>query len=433
MGNELIGFAGLAAAGGVTMLLGLRYPQVSKLLSVVFVVLVALTLYDHFVAHLPFANPEYGQIGAHRALGAKWSREGLRAALQYYTGPDDYFYGFTIALLYSITGESVLLVRAFSVLAGVLTVFFGWILARELWGGAALAGRTWAFLLSPMALLYLSMTRREPYITVFLVLGLWLVVRYCRTGKLRYAGSATLSFYAGYFYHGPIVLAAGVFLVQACVNEVRLLIRRRTGSCRKLMAFGLTSILLIGAFTIQWEELRVPKLGTVTQAVRPMAWAEEVFRVSERDRDHPAAFPTWTVGTSPTQAVALLPLRSAYFLFGPFPWATGGLGGLLFAADGLIYMAYAFLIWRNRRSLWRSVGARTVLLILLVLIVAYAVGTGEHIAAMRHRMKLLAGLVALAVPMLPRLSFRIGPRCRSARAGRSAVPGKTPNLSCGPR
>ncbi|SDB62212.1 hypothetical protein SAMN05660653_03265 [Desulfonatronum thiosulfatophilum] len=78
------------------------------------------------------------------------------------------------------------------------------------------------------------------------------------------------------------------------------------------------------------------------------------------------------------------------YFFSPFPWDISDPRHLIGLADGLLYMALAALLWRNRKIIWADPVARTVL-VLLSLVLVYGVAVGNFGTGLRHRSKLWPG------------------------------------------
>jgi hypothetical protein len=66
-------------------------------------------------------------------------------------------------------------------------------------------------------------------------------------------------------------------------------------------------------------------------------------------------------------------------------------------------MELAFLIWRNRKSIWSDRATRAVLLILFAYLFVFGLVVGNFGTGIRHRAKFVAGLIVSAAPLLPKL------------------------------
>lgn len=95
-----------------------------------------------------------------------------------------------------------------------------------------------------------------------------------------------------------------------------------------------------------------------------------------------------------------------YFPFAPFPWDIREPKHLAAMFDGMLYMALAFLAWRNRKAIWVDPGARAVVWVMLSLLFIFGLGVANFGTGLRHRSKIVAGLILLAAPKLPMLTWR---------------------------
>jgi hypothetical protein len=129
-----------------------------------------------------------------------------------------------------------------------------------------------------------------------------------------------------------------------------------------------------------------------------------------------AAYPLWLQPDSSIDFIWAVPARGLYLLFSPFPWDVGSGRHLVGMADGLLYLILACLILRNRRRLMAEPGSKALLLLLIPLLLAFGVGTGNFGTALRHRAKFVAGLIVLASSLLPRLVLRSRTHLRDVQA-----------------
>jgi len=146
----------------------------------------------------------------------------------------------------------------------------------------------------------------------------------------------------------------------------------------------------------------VPKLGSFSRITNIDHLVKRLPRASRST----ASYPDWLVPGSPAEIVWKAPFRIGYFLFSPFPWDVKFTRHLVGLADGLLYMALVVLLWCNRKAVWADPAARAVFLVLLSLILVFGVAVGNFGTGLRHRSKMVAGLIVLAAPMLPYLFTR---------------------------
>ena len=119
-----------------------------------------------------------------------------------------------------------------------------------------------------------------------------------------------------------------------------------------------------------------------------------------------ASWPKWTIINSFDELFYKVPIRSIYFLFSPFPWEIKKVEHLIGMLDSLLYIYLSFLIYQNRKIIWKDQTLRTLLLILLFYILVFSIGVGNFGTGIRHRSKFVFIFIILAAPLLRRVIFK---------------------------
>lgn len=391
--EHLLGITGLAFVGLITLYLALRHPAVRIVLLVAFAVRAGAALFHFYVAPLPDGGSDARSF---ERVAWEWAQGGFTGVLEAFTGPSSYFISWIIAIVYSITDRSPLMAQSLSVLAGMGGIFLIWRLTYDLWGERSAKKAIWVAALFPNLVQYSALTMREAFVVFFFLLGLYYVLRWTRTNSLLYFSGAISMFAIGVFFHGAMVVAilalAGLALWRESKRVYKTLIR-----CR-IAVIGVTIVLLLlvlsGAFIA--AGIAVPKLGA-----QDMLMERAMARLERPGRDT-AAYPSWTVPSSPKDYLWALPAKSVYLLFAPFPWDIRKPSHLIGLFDGLLYLILATFLWRNRKAVWADPGARTILLITLPLILTFAVGSSNFGTGLRHRAKFVSAIIVMAAPFIPR-------------------------------
>ena len=116
-----------------------------------------------------------------------------------------------------------------------------------------------------------------------------------------------------------------------------------------------------------------------------------------------AAYPKWMEINKPVEFIYKTPIRATYFLFSPLPWDIKKIIHLIGMIDGFFYMFIIFLIFRNRKTIFKDPGLRNIAIILVFYFLVFGIGVGNFRSGLRHRAKFLIGLVLLAAPWLPKI------------------------------
>lgn len=398
---ELLGFTGIALVALLTLLLALRWPMAGLILMVALAVRIAAILFGYFVAPLPDSGADARTF---ERVAWEWGQDGFVVALDHFTGPNSYFISWILAVLYSVTDRSLLMAQSVSLLFGMGTVFMGWLLARKLWGDSVAAKAGWVLALFPALILYSALTMREAYVWFFLLVALYGVVGWARSGGLKPIALVMVGFTGATFFHGAMIVGALVFLLvigfSALARTFKALSRARV----HLLSVVLVAGAAIGGGLFVSGAISVPKLGDFERATdfeRIVLMTASATRGSGGEEG--ASYPEWTVPNTPLEILYKGPVRAAYFTFSPFPWDVRSARHLIGLLDGLLYVALVFLIWRNRKAIWADRASRTIVLILGAYLLVFGLAIGNFGTGIRHRAKFVAALILLAAPLIPRL------------------------------
>ena len=130
-----------------------------------------------------------------------------------------------------------------------------------------------------------------------------------------------------------------------------------------------------------------------------------IYINKKRDIGSGSQFPSWTIPTDINDLIYLTPIRMTYFLYSPFPWDIKRVSHLLGLLDSILYISLSFCILRNRKILYENPKTRFLVLILFIYIVIYSFGVGNFGTSIRHRLKFIGILLALAAQKIPRLKL----------------------------
>lgn len=393
---DWLGWTGLLVAGSVTLLLATKYRPISGALAIAFSARASAALFHFYIAPLPDGTADAVTF---ERYAWEWGRDGLLEAFNHFPGLDAYFYAWLMSLVYAVSDRNLLLLQSINVLAGVLGVLVTFQLVKELWGVRDAAKAAWVMALFPALVQYGALPMREAGFLLFLMIGFLGVVRWSRYAGWTGLGFAAAGFSCAAFFHGGAFVAliglVGVIGLSAFRRCLEGLLRG------KIPVIPSLAILLVAVLIVVYvgSELSIHKLGTATEMVSAERWMHYFqSRVYGNAR-----YPEWIQPESSADLIWSVPVRAVYLLSAPFPWDLREPAHLIGLIDGLLYFALLALIWRHRSAVWADPGARTLLLILVPLVLAFGVGSGNFGTGLRHRAKLVGVLVALAAPRMPRL------------------------------
>ncbi len=393
--EHVLGWIGIAIAGCVTALLAMWRPAVARPLWCAFGLRAAAALMHFYVAPLPDGTADAVTF---EKVAWAWGRDGFGMALHHYPGVDAYFYSWLGGLLYSVTGRSPLLLQSVSVVAGVLGVYATWRLAAEVWDYRSAGKAAWVMAVFPTVVMYGALTMREAFVVLFVLVGLHGVVRWARRDSMAAAVKAFASFGAATFFHGGIFVAAlallGLMVARGTRKFVAGLLKYRV---RIVAVFGVVFAVVFASYYIL-SDMTIHKLGSPQDLISPEVW---MFFFESRTTGG-AKYPAWTQPSAAADLFWAVPLRVVYLLFSPFPWDVRKASQTVGLVDGVMYVWLAAMMWRSRREIWRDDGKRQLFLVLVPLLFAFGVGTGNFGTALRHRAKFTAVLIVLGARAIPR-------------------------------
>ena len=94
-----------------------------------------------------------------------------------------------------------------------------------------------------------------------------------------------------------------------------------------------------------------------------------------------------------------------YFLYAPFPWDIKSPKHLIGLFDAIFYIYLSICVFRNRKNLYENPKTRFLIFILISYIFVYSFGVGNFGTGIRHRLKFLVILIAIAAPKLKKIKF----------------------------
>ncbi len=166
---DLIGFTAIALVSLITLLISLKYPEISKILLAALAFRILILIIGTYIVPLPDTDKD---ARGFENLAWSWAQEGFLNTLNRYPGYNSFFFPWIIALTYSLFGRSIILIQSFGLLFGVLSVLLGWLVAKKVWDKQAAKKAGWAFALFPSLALYSIIPLREVYSSFFLLVAM---------------------------------------------------------------------------------------------------------------------------------------------------------------------------------------------------------------------------------------------------------------------
>jgi len=296
----------------------------------------------------------------------------------------------------------MLMAQSISVFFGIASVFLGWLLAKKIWDNHTAIKVGWSIALYPTLVSYSVLTMREVYISFFLLLAMYGIVNWFRQRSYKSIVVVIIGFIGATFFHGSLIIGLFVFLffitLDSFKKTFKLLLMKRINL--KILIIIIFSLTILGLYFT--NKISLPYLQTFNKSINLSYLKNEVINLKVKGD---AAYPEWTKIDANIEFLYKVPIRTLYFLFSPFPWDVNKLSHLVGLLDSFFYMILAYLIFQNRKAIWKDPALRITLIVLFSYFIIYGVGVGNFGSGVRHRSKFTIELILLAAPLIPRFIF----------------------------
>ena len=393
---DITGFAFILLVSLISLLMALRYKEITAIIIVALIVRIIFILIGHYIYPLPDST---GDAATFESLSSKLASNGFFNLIDLYEGPSSQFISWFIAVFYSLFGRSILMAQSISLFLGICCIFLAWNLGKKLWDKQTAKKIAWTTALFPSLVLYSVLVMREVYFCFFLLIALNGVCDWVKQETFKSFILALSGFVGGVFFHGSVIVGAIIFIIF--VGGVTLkkifisLINLRINSLN-LMIF----LIFLGIVQLYiTNKISVSYLGDF-KSLQNMERYLIATSIATRGN---ASWPEWTIINSYTEAFYKGPIRSLYFLFSPFPWEIKDIKHIIGMLDSFFYMYFVYLIIFNIKNIWRDRSLRIMLIILMAFIFVFGIGVGNFGTGIRHRSKFVIMIILLAAPLIRRL------------------------------
>lgn len=392
---DLVGLSSILLVSLMTFVLALRWPETSRFLFVALTLRLFFLIINNYVFYLPDGDMD-ALVFEEIAWG--WSQDGFLNTFNYFNPPSAHFLSFLIAIPYSLVGRSLLMAQSFSIFFGIASVFLSWIVAKKIWNDDIAIKVAWLVALFPTLISYSVLVMREAYITFFLLLSVYGVVRWVYEKNLKFFIITILGFVLATFFHSASIVGFFAFLIIVLINTFKdtlklLMIYKTKLNFLILLVFSVFFITLFVNNKISFDYIggfeNISNLESLTEITRSRYQGD-------------ADYPDWIKINSNIEIFYKVPLRILYFLFSPFPWDIQKPKHFLGLFDGIIFLCLVSLIFFNLKVIWKNMALRIIFIILLFYLIAFSFGVGNFGTGIRHRSKFVIELILLAAPLIPK-------------------------------
>jgi hypothetical protein len=393
---DLLGLISILLVSLIYTIIGLRY---SDIFSILFVGLVVRILVISFGYLIPL--PDSGADSrSFEILAWSLAQDGFFNVFNNYPGFDSRFYGFMMAIPYSLFGRSILMLKSISLFFGMGCIFLSWSLAKKIYNESIAKNIGWIVALFPTLILYSALTMREVYISFFLLVAIYGIIGWVRTESFTSIILAMFGFICTGLFHGSMLVGGIFFLIIVLFLSFKKflkLLRSLKVDQRSLIIIIASVIILSFFFT---NKINIPKIGTFETAINISGLMNKVFHKSD------SSYPDFLKINSTIEFIYKSPIRAVYFLFSPFPWDVNKTSHIIGLIDSLLYIILVYLIFRNLKVILNDPALIITFLILACYFFIFGVGVDSFGTGIRHRSKFVIAMILLAAPLIPKISMR---------------------------
>jgi len=386
----------------ITIWLSNKHKEIALAILLAFVFRMIASLINLYVVTLP--------DGGIDATGFEykawmWGKDGLiEAILHFFDHGLIWAYSNFASLLYAIFGRNPFILQSISVLAGTYCVVLVWKISLEVWGMQRVAKLSaWLVALSPILILYSSLTMREVFITLLLLYGMFYVILWVKTKQIINAIIALLAFFLQILFHPGVATASVLFLSMFFLYYIKLFFTRIMDHS-KIDIQSLLVILfcaMLGIYTVfSAETLTLPYSGWL-DILEPGKLIKRTSIMATGD----ASYPAWLIADSFLQFLFLLIPKMLYFLFSPFPWDISEFKHVVGMFDGVVFILLFISIYGHRQYIKSCPPALILMLFVIFLSLIFSIAVGNFGTGIRHRSKILPIIIVIAAPYIYRILF----------------------------
>lgn len=382
----LLGLVPLLLGALIVLGLGIKCRSLLPVLLVAFLLRTGLALTHTYIFPLPDSQADAIMF---ERVGWEWAKDGWSSVIENFT-TGSFLYSWIIAVLYTLTDRSPLMIQGINVVIGMLNVYWIWLITHRVSYGnrRAATQAAWLAALWPTLNLYSALIMREAFITFFLLIGVYLTLLWWERGQLRHFLGAVVSFTISMVFHtGMLLLLVGLMGAVVFRSLNALFKNKGLSFVRNNIALGV--LVVLGIFVIT-TSIGLEKLGLLSEGLGKHQ------EIAARDR---AAYLENVVVQTPADLLWVTPIRVVYFLFAPFPWMVRALVDVIGLIDALLYLWLAYLIMLRWKLIFKNNKLLLITTLLGLIIAAFALGTSNYGTAIRHRAKVAPLIIITAVVM----------------------------------
>ena len=378
------------STGIILLLPFFRHRWLITPLLISFFLRVAFALFHKFIWMFP-----QGSFDAIRfdKVALEWATQyGCTGVSSHFDTSASYVYSSFLAMYYSCLDYSALGAQFINVILGTLSVAVLALSSLNIWGVEAAKKTAYILAFLPFLLILSAVGLREAFILFFFSCGVFYITKYHISFSFFSFFLSILFIYLASLFHGGMFMAtfgigAGLILI--------LLKNARLSMLSKFFVFSLLSLCFILFIYYFTQNVTLHKVGNISELD-----SSQIDVLLSNRADGQSAYLTGLKVNSVADMLWQLPIRMFYFLYSPFLWDIKSPSHIFGFIDGLIYLYFSFLVFRNRQVIFSKPVCVQLFLIVVTLAIVFSFGTSNSGTALRHRAKFFEIIIILAAPFV---------------------------------
>jgi hypothetical protein len=399
---SVLGFVGLAMVIIATYFMGVKFPNLKKIIWVASIIRIIIVLIHEYGLKLPDGTKDAVSFEANVW---KFSQLPFIDFLYSFNSVSKaYTFTWFLSFFYRIFGRSALLLESVHIIISLFSILLVYKLSWLLSGSTSKSKQsTLIFAFFPTIILYSVIILREVYIVFFMLLIAVFLVKWLKSNQIIFALVSLLLFLPLYFLHGGLMVGAVMAFIILIYYSIKSIYNsfKNNQILIPQIAILVFTITIIGIFYDKLSGLNIPYFGKSSQILT----LSRIFFQAEVTNTGGSVYPMWLIPDSLSSFFLLIFPRLIYFLFSPFIWDIRAINHLLGLVDGIMIAFLFYWIIKGMVNKKHNQIISTLLIILIPLIITYSWGVGNFGTALRHRSKFIPVFIAISTIYVPKITL----------------------------
>lgn len=371
------------------------------MLFVAFIARILAIFYNNIFDGLPD-----GKLDAenYEKLAFNDSQLGIINIINNFTFPDAWFYGKFLSIIYLLIDRDIYFLQLLNILAFMISLYLAVNIKNRIYKNSTIIYPFYFIALYPIIIQYTSLTLKESFFTLFLLLTINELIKWYQTRNLINFVCCNIFIFVGSLFYIASLMALVILWIYFFSTLIYEYIKKNKKNLALItffyffVFFTLGSIFYFYEFFLNYQIIYFDKIGNIFSFTK---WQYLLSVTIEGD----ARYPDWIIPNYNYELIYKLIIRLVYFLFSPFFWDITKFSHVVGFIDGLIYLFLFYLIIINLKNIFKNKLLFLLLIIIFAEILLFAIGTGNFGTGLRHRSKFLLILVVISCQFLPKFKF----------------------------